>query len=121
MFDFGLRIQQLRMSHNMSQEALGKRINRTKSVICGYENNIKVPPLEVLVDIANVFNVSLDYLVGIDKTEMISLSGLDSDQRKLVSKLILEFKDVHKNIKGLTPSQQALLNDIMVEFINNNN
>ena len=67
MFDFGIRLQQLRMSRNMSQAALGKKINRSKSVICAYENNLRIPPLEVLTDIAVFFNVSLDYLVGIDK------------------------------------------------------
>ena len=39
MFDFGMRIQQLRMDRNMSQEALGKKLGRSKSVVCGYENN----------------------------------------------------------------------------------
>ena len=72
MFDFGIRLQQLRMSRNMSQAALGKKINRSKSVICAYENNLRIPPLEVLTDIAVFFNVSLDYLVGIDKEEMVS-------------------------------------------------
>lgn len=63
MFDFGMRIQQLRMDRNMSQEALGKKLGRSKSVIFGYENNLRVPPLDILVQIAVVFNVSLDYLV----------------------------------------------------------
>ena len=67
MFDFGLRIRELRESRHMSQESLGRRIGRSKPVISNYENNIKYPPLEVLISIANVFNVSLDYLVGIDK------------------------------------------------------
>lgn len=52
MFDFGKRLQQLRLSHNMSQETLGKKINRSKSVICTYENNLRIPPLEVLTDMA---------------------------------------------------------------------
>ena len=64
MFDFGLRIRELRESRHMSQESLGRRIGRSKPVISNYENNIKYPPLEVLISIANVFNVSLDYLVG---------------------------------------------------------
>lgn len=120
MFDFGLRIQQLRLSHNMSQEELGRRINRSRSVVCGYEINMKIPPLEVLTDIANVFNVSLDYLVGIDKAEMASLAGLNQKQKDLVFQLLNEFKIPHKNNKGLTPDQQKLINDIMVEFIDNN-
>ena len=67
MFDFGARLQQMRKNHNMSQENLGKKIHRSKSVVSGYENNVRTPPLDVATDIASIFNVSLDYLVGIDK------------------------------------------------------
>ena len=43
MFDFGLRIRQLRERNKMSQEELGRRVGRSKSVISSYENNIKIP------------------------------------------------------------------------------
>ena len=59
MFDFGLRIRELRESRHMSQESLGRRIGRSKPVISNYENNIKYPPLEVLISIANVYNVTI--------------------------------------------------------------
>jgi len=42
MFDFGLRIRELREQHKMSQEQLGRKVERSKSVISSYENNIKV-------------------------------------------------------------------------------
>ena len=92
MFDFGARIQQLRISHHMSQEVLGKKLDRSKSVICGYENNTRVPPLDVLVNMAVIFNVSLDYLVGIDKNEMISVDNLDDTQKQIIQTLLKEFK-----------------------------
>ena len=77
MFDFGLRIRELRESRHMSQESLGRRIGRSKPVISNYENNIKYPPLEVLISIANVFNVSLDYLVGIEKKDALYINNLN--------------------------------------------
>ena len=80
MFDFGLRIRERREQHKMSQEQLGRKVERSKSVISSYENNIKVPPLDVFTQIAVVFNVSLDYLVGIDKNEMVSVAGLSDAQ-----------------------------------------
>ena len=61
----------------MSQESLGRRIGRSKPVISNYENNIKYPPLEVLISIANVFNVSLDYLVGIEKKDALYINNLN--------------------------------------------
>jgi len=120
MFDFGSRIQQLRINHNMSQEDLGKRINRSKSVVCGYENNVRIPPLDVLVNIAVIFNVSLDYLVGIDKNEMVSVNGLKDQQRKLIHALITELKSPSANYSGLTSNQQEILNCIMIEFSKKN-
>ena len=64
MFDFGLRLRELREKHKLSQEQLGRRVDRSKSVISSYENNLKMPPLSILTDFAVIFNVSLDYLVG---------------------------------------------------------
>lgn len=108
MFDFGIRLQQLRMSRNMSQAALGKKINRSKSVICAYENNLRIPPLEVLTDIAVFFNVSLDYLVGIDKEEMVSVDGLSNEQKEIIHAMIHEFKSGTSNCPGLTVQQQDI-------------
>lgn len=116
MFDFGLRLQELRMSRNLSQAALGKKLNRSKSVICAYENNLRIPPLEVLTDIAVFFNVSLDYLVGIDKNEMVSVDGLNDKQKEIIYALIHEFKAGVSNCPGLSEKQQEILNMVLVEL-----
>ena len=116
MFDFGMRLQQLRTSRNLSQDALGKKLNRSKSVICAYENNMRIPPLEVLTDIAVFFNVSLDYLVGIDKEEMVSVEGLSDEQKEIIHSLIYEFKGASVSYPGLTENQQLLLNKVLVEL-----
>ena len=116
MFDFGLRIKELREQHNMSQAQLGRKIERSKSVISNYENNIKTPPLDVLTHIAVIFNVSLDYLVGIDKNEMISVNDLTESQKDLLQTIVFEFKDNSKQVGGLTERQQEILNGLMKEF-----
>lgn len=116
MFDFGLRIRELREKHKMSQEQLGRRIERSKSVISSYENNVKIPPLDVLTRIAVIFNVSLDYLVGIDKAEMLSVDGLTEQQKSLLQTVVFEFKDKTRNNDGLSPRQQEILNVLMKEF-----
>ena len=121
MFDFGMRILQLRMDRNMSQEALGKKLGRSKSVVCGYENNLRGPPLALLVQIAVIFNVSLDYLVGIDKHEMISVEGLSDGQKKTIYDLVAEFKKPSMATPSLSDSQQAILNELLVEFIEKHN
>ncbi len=116
MFDFGLRLQQLRMNRNMSQRELGEKLNRSKSVVCAYENNLRMPTIEVLTNIAVIFNVSLDYLVGIDKNEMVSVEGLSDRQKEIVHGIIHEFKAPDVKYPGLSDSQQNLLNKVLVEF-----
>lgn len=116
MVDLGVRLQQLRMDRNMSQSELGKALNRSKSVISAYENDLRIPPLEVLTEIALIFNVSLDFLVGIDKAEMVSVDGLNDTQKAIIHSLIYEFTNDHSPYPGLTEHQQKLLSQIMVEF-----
>lgn len=118
MFDFGLRIRQLRESRNMSQEELGRRVGRSKPVISSYENNIKTPTLEVLISISNVFNVSLDYLVGIEKKEALYLNNLNDTQTEILKLIYEEFTDNSIKAKELSNRQQKILSMLLVEFLN---
>ncbi|WP_244863657.1 helix-turn-helix domain-containing protein [Paenibacillus cisolokensis] len=47
-----------------TQEQLAAKLNVAKSTISQYENNINEPDLQMLVQMANLFNVSVDYLLG---------------------------------------------------------
>ena len=116
MFDFGLRLRELREKHKLSQEQLGRRVDRSKSVISSYENNLKMPPLSILTDFAVIFNVSLDYLVGIDKNEMVSIDGLTDQQKQVLQTIVFEFRDNSSTGAGLTDRQQEILNILMKEF-----
>ena len=75
MFDFGNHLRMLRERYGISQEELGRRVGRAGSVISNYENNIKIPTLDVLTTMARIYNVSLDYLVGFDKKDQVILSA----------------------------------------------
>lgn len=60
----GYRLRELRKNNNMSQEELGKIIGVTKVSVSGYENGNRVPSIEVLNMILDVFGISADYLLG---------------------------------------------------------
>jgi len=62
--NFPSRLRALRLKHKMTQEQLGKKINVTKVSISGYENGTRTPDLETLQKIADVFDVTVDYLLG---------------------------------------------------------
>jgi len=117
MFDFGERLKELRESRGLTQEEMGKRVGRSKSVICSYEGNIKFPPMDVLSNIALLFNVSTDYLVGISKAEMLSLDGLTKSQCTVLENLVEIFRNDSKKIPGLSIKEQETLNLIMKEFM----
>ena len=64
----GIRIKQLRKQRGLTQSELGALVNVTKVSICCYENGTRLPSLETLMDLSQVFGVSVDFLLGLDNT-----------------------------------------------------
>lgn len=62
----GQRIKKLRKSNGLTQQQLGNMLNVTKVSICCYEKGTRIPSLDTLKDLSNIFKVSLDYFVGND-------------------------------------------------------
>lgn len=62
--DFQENIKNLRKEYNMSQEELAKRLGIARSSVANYENGQNFPNMNVLLKIADVFNCSVDYLIG---------------------------------------------------------
>jgi transcriptional regulator with XRE-family HTH domain len=58
------RIKSLREGKNISQLKLAKDLLIGQSTMSEYESGIKQPPVSVLINIADYFDVSLDYLTG---------------------------------------------------------
>lgn len=58
------RIKKLREEENISQTELAKEIGIAKNTLCQYEKNKANPSLEIILQIADYFNVSVDYLLG---------------------------------------------------------
>tara|TARA_B100000508_G_scaffold138523_1_gene134797 strand:+ start:12839 stop:13174 length:336 start_codon:yes stop_codon:yes gene_type:complete len=79
MLNIGERITQLRKQNNLSQEELAKRAAVSRTIIGNYERNANTPSIEVLLKLAKVFDVSVDYLIGEGQ-----LSTLDKDVLKRI-------------------------------------
>lgn len=60
---FGTRIKLLRQNKNMTQEDLAKILKVSRSAIGRYENDERFPDKDILIKLADVFEVSLDYLL----------------------------------------------------------
>ncbi len=61
---FGERLNQLRKANNLKAEDLADIVGVKRRIIFMYEKNESKPSFEVLIALANYFNISLDYLVG---------------------------------------------------------
>ena len=59
----GKRIKQLRQEHELTQEQFSKHLGITDSHLRKIESGVSGGSIDLLVEIAGYFNVSLDYLV----------------------------------------------------------
>ena len=64
--NFCERLKELRIEKSIGQVELAKAINVSKGIISLWENGLREPKLSNLIMLAKFFEVSLDYLVGLD-------------------------------------------------------
>ena len=77
------RIKNIRDQHHLTQSELARRLGITRAGVNAWEQGISIPSTQYLTALAELFHVSTDYLLGIDSTATINVSGL-TDEDKLV-------------------------------------
>lgn len=70
--NFGEKLLKLRKEKGWSQETLAEKVNTTRQAISKWENNAGYPETEKLLMLANVFEVSVDYLLKESKEEKVN-------------------------------------------------
>lgn len=70
-------LRELREKKGITQQQLAATLNLSKNAISHYEKGINMPNLDTVQKIADVFNVSVDYLLG-RTTIQFSFSALKS-------------------------------------------
>ena len=63
----GSRLREARKAKGLTQEKLGDLIGVGKSAICCYEKETRIPTLETLLALADVFKVDINYFLGSDE------------------------------------------------------
>ena len=63
---FAQRLKELRLEHNLGQVQLAEYIGTSKGIISLWENGLREPKLNYLIALAKYFQVSIDYLVGLE-------------------------------------------------------
>lgn len=63
---FAKRLKELRKWENMSQSRLAELIGVAQSNVSDWENDVSRPEYDNLIKIAKIFDVSTDYLLGLE-------------------------------------------------------
>lgn len=86
------RIKQLREQKGLTQAALARMLNVTRSSVNAWEMGISVPSTQSLVQLAEIFDISTDYLLGIDTSSAIRTDGLSDEDIMLVHSIVQRLK-----------------------------
>lgn len=91
-YDFGLRLKELREAKHLSQTDVAKRLDVTRSTISGYECNTITPSVEQLARLAVLYHTSLDYIMGLDNRRALYLDDLTETQQQTILDVVDRLK-----------------------------
>lgn len=107
--EFSERLKTLRKQAQLTQVDVAERLGISQPAYASWERGIKKPTQENLVKIAQILNVSVDYLVGNsdyteDKLDNIELlfrmnsKGLTNEEKEIFKKELIEFMKERKKL-----------------------
>jgi transcriptional regulator with XRE-family HTH domain len=89
----GERLQILRQARNLTQITVANIIGVSKAMISSYELSSRLPSYKVLVKLAAFYNVSADYLLGLETKRSINVEGLNEKELGIITEIIEVFKN----------------------------
>ena len=81
------RIKALREARGWTQAELARRMNMTRNGINSWEQGLSMPSPPSLVDLARLFSVSTDYLLGVENYSAVNVNGLNEEDVALLAQL----------------------------------
>lgn len=117
----GNRIKELRTSKNLTQEDIAKMVKVSKATISNYEKGKVSPPIELLIKLAERYDVSIDWLCGLSNEEIPRLMSYGDAFFRLVEidKVIgFSVEDVtfFSNLRGTAVLFDATLTKALEEY-----
>lgn len=71
MFDFGARLQGLRRERGWTQAQVADRLQVSPLTVSRWEQNYIFPSTERLIELSSLYNIPLNYLIGLDKEKAV--------------------------------------------------
>lgn len=101
------KLRELRLERGLTQKQLAQKLNSTDKNIWAYEKGIATPPYEVLISYATYFDVSADYLLGLEDDfggrvsagVVAPMGAASTDEERELLEL---FRTLSPYLKGLT-------------------
>jgi transcriptional regulator with XRE-family HTH domain len=99
---FGERLKSERIKKGFTQEELGNIVNKSKNNISQYERGIREPDLNILRRFSEIFDCTLDYLLGnTDNPKTIKIDDIPEQLKNLGVEYYTVIKDAKE--KGISP------------------
>lgn len=89
---FGQRFTRLRKEKNFTQEEIALKLNISAQAVSKWENDISMPDISILTSIADIFDITLDELLGREKKQDVIL--VNEEDKKDINKMVLRMKVV---------------------------
>ena len=64
-----VRLKDLREDSDLTQQAIAKHLNIKQNTYCQYEKGLRQIPIELLINLAKYYNVSVDYILNLTDTK----------------------------------------------------
>ena len=82
------KLRSLRIEKNLKQAQVAEKVGVNKSAISAYENDLRQPSYDVLVKLAKLYKVSVDYLLGMKPARTLDVSELTDEEIAVLDSLI---------------------------------
>lgn len=89
------RIKALREARGWTQAELARKMNMTRNGINSWEQGLSMPSPPSLVDLARLFSVSTDYLLGVENYSTVNVTGLNEADVALLAQLADRLRESH--------------------------
>ncbi len=90
---FGMRLGRIRKENNYTQETIANKLNVTAQAVSKWENDITSPDIDTLIKLADIFNITIDELVGRASN---AIATTKKDINKMILKIIVDSNENDK-------------------------
>ena len=81
------KIKTLREANGMTQNDIAKKFGITRSSVNAWEMGISTPSTVYIVELAQLFSVSTDYLLGLEHKAVLDISDLDDESVRILTEM----------------------------------